>query len=341
MPPHLLDHPFSELELLFKKFTGQSYRARQVCKWVFARHASSFNDMTDLPADLRKELAARFQVCSTELFAREGSHTDSTEKWTLATQDKRHFSAVLLPRKGYDSICISTQVGCAWKCGFCASGLVKFERNLTPGEILDQVLSVERIGKRKIHNVLFMGMGEPLANYPGTLGAIHWLTSPHGFGLSPARVTVSTTGLAPQILKLAGENLKVNLALSLHAPSDDLRAKIMPVSSKFEIREILEACKIYWTKNDADLTMEYILLNDVNDREAHARQLAKLLKSVFGNHLPKINLIPFNPVPALSYKTTDPAQSQFFFDLLKREKFVVHTRKPQGQDIEAACGQLL
>jgi len=340
MKTHLLDFNITELKGKLPNWSGQDYRFRQLCDWIFGQRASSFEQMSNLPQSFRNELAHEFSLRGVQVSRRDHSH-DGTTKLTFETHDHEFFSAVFLPHGTYNSLCISTQVGCAWKCRFCASGLVPFRRNLSSGEILDQIFLSEEVKKEKIHNVLFMGMGEPLANYDGTVKTIRWLTSPEGFGMSPSRITLSTTGVVPQIKKIADERLNVNLALSLHAASDKIRKKIMPVSSRYSIDDVLAACKVYQKKNDSDFTIEYILLRGVNDGLKDAEHLADLLISMNFSTLPKINLIPYNPVPSLPYDPPDPARVRSFFNILKRKRLIVHTRKPRGQDIDAACGQLL
>lgn len=338
---HLLDFSLRELEQKFLQVCGEGYRVQQVCEWVFQRGTKSFEKMTNIPGPVRARIAEVYALQRLAILQAHPSKLDETVKYTFKTSLGDLFSAVFLPHGKYNSLCISSQVGCAWKCSFCASGLVPFKRNLTSGEILDQIFLVEQATGKKIYNILFMGMGEPLANYAGTVKTIEWLVSAQGFRMNPGRITLSTTGLPPQIKKLAEEGLKVNLALSLHAPSDALRKKIMPVSSKFPLEKVLEAVKFYQNKTGAELTLEYILLKDVNDQLKHAEQLHKIVAGFHFDPLPKINLIPYNPVPGLAYHTSDPRHAQSFFEFLKRHKFNVHTRKPQGQDIEAACGQLL
>ncbi len=296
--------------------------------------------MSSLPAPLRQKLNELYDLRKLPAPKTEKSRIDPTIKFTFDVAKKECFSCVFLPHKGYNSLCISTQAGCAFRCQFCASGLVPFERNLTSGEILDQIFWAEQISEQKIQNILFMGMGEPLANYENTVRAIRWMSGPNGLKMNPKRITLSTTGLEPQIKKLADEKLNVNLALSLHAANDELRAKIMPVSSKFAITEVLSACKIYETRNTGDFTIEYILLKDANDRLKDAKELDTLLNSFRFPKLTKINLIPYNPVPGLPYKAPDQTRVDDFFLFLKKKKYVVHCRKPQGQDIGAACGQL-
>lgn len=334
---HLLD---LSLEEVGKKLGAVAYRPDQILGWVFSKRVRNFSDMSDLPQVLRNELSSSYLLRKVSVHSREESRLDGTVKLTFGAGKKEQFSCVLLPEKNYQSLCISTQVGCAWACKFCASGLVPFERNLSPGEILDQIFWAEESSKRKVRNVLFMGMGEPLSNYAGTIGAIRWLLSPKGFGLSPSRIVLSTTGLAPQILKISKEKMGVNLALSLHAPDDALRKKIMPKSSQFSIRDILAASKMYLQENGGEFTVEYILLKGVNDGAEHAQALAKILHTARFPVPPKINLIPQNPVPGISFSASTKERSQEFFNILKSKKFTVHTRRPKGQDLEAACGQL-
>ena len=317
----------------------EPYRIKQIYDWVFRRQVSSFEAMSNLPATLRKSLEENYLLRSLKIVKKECAK-DGTTKFTFETRDRKNFTAVFLPHVGYSTACISSQVGCAWKCQFCASGLVDFDRNLSAGEILDQIFLIERDLKIKIKNVLFMGMGEPLANYSNLVSAVRWLVSPLGLQWSPAHVTLSTTGVAPQIKKIALERLNINLALSLHSADEAIRKKIMPVSSKFSVREVLEACKIFQAENDSDLTIEYILLDGVNDGIKEAEKLAAVLNSIRFKRQPKINLIPYNPVPDLPYKTSRKDRMEAFFQFLKSKNFIAHTRKPQGQDIGAACGQL-
>lgn len=349
---HLLDSTFGKLEDVVPLLgpsnqipdnlsaKTRSYRTRQVCEWVFSQRASRFESMSNLPLDLREALSRRFSLRALSLAKEERSKTDGTVKFTFATRDKRSFSAVFIPHGEYQSLCISTQVGCAWGCRFCASGLVPFQRNLTPGEILDQVFIAEEATGSRIRNVLFMGMGEPLSNFHGTLGAIHWLTHANGFAMNPGRIVLSTTGLVPQIVRLAGEGVRADLALSLHAPSDALRKKIMPKSARFPVSEVLKACRLYQEASRSDLTIEYILLKGVNDSGQHAEELLKVLRKAGFRRLPKVNLIPFNPVPSIPYRPSGPDEVKGFFNFLRKKNVNVHNRKPRGLDLEAACGQL-
>ncbi len=338
--PHLLDRNSAELKADFSRQGWEPYRSGQVVEWFFRKRASSFEDMSSLPAPIRRNLSKLYDLRKLPKPRADHSRTDRTVKFTFDAGVKEGFSCVFLPHEGYNSLCISTQAGCAFRCGFCASGLVPFERNLSPGEIIDQILWAEEMSGEKIQNVLFMGMGEPLANYENTVRAIRWMIDPKGLAMNPKRITLSTTGLAPQIKKLADEKLNVNLALSLHAPNDKLRAEIMPVSSKFSIAEVLRECKNYQSKNSGDFTIEYILLKNTNDNAKQADELDRLLQAFRFAKSAKINLIPNNPVPTLKYQAPDKSRVDAFFSLLKKKKYIVHCRKPQGQDIGAACGQL-
>ncbi|OGR83000.1 MAG: 23S rRNA (adenine(2503)-C(2))-methyltransferase [Elusimicrobia bacterium RIFCSPHIGHO2_01_FULL_64_10] len=335
--PHLLDQTYPDL---LSRFPGESYRARQVCTWVFKRRAGAFEDMSDLPQDVRTDLEGRFSLFKLTPFDIERSRVDRTVKIIWKTAEGLSFASVILPRENYQSICVSTQVGCKWGCRFCASGTVPFKRNLSSGEILDQVLQSEKLLGQKVRNVLFMGMGEPLANAAETVKAAGWMTAPEGLGIRPSRIVLSTTGIAPAIRRIAEEGLKVNLALSLHAANDELRKTIMPRSARFPIPEVLEACKFYQARSGAELTIEYILLGGVNDGLEHAEELIRVLKSARFARMPKVNLIPYNPVNGLPYREPSRKSAGRFFEFLAGKKWNVHTRRPQGQDLQAACGQL-
>jgi 23S rRNA (adenine2503-C2)-methyltransferase len=241
-----------------------------------------------------------------------------------------------LPESDRLTLCLSTQVGCAYKCGFCASGLVPFQRQLSAAEIIDQILLIQRDQKRPVTNLLFMGMGEPLANYTQVLQATRWITSAQGLGMSPSRITLSTSGLVPQILKLADDGARVKLAISLHAVRDDVRLKIMPVSGKFGVREVIKAAKYYFYKTKSPVTFEYILLKGVNDHLTDAIRLAYLTKG-FLNH---VNLIPYNPVAGMPYERPSDESVERFQSWLRQRGVPVFVRKPKGLDIGSACGQL-
>jgi 23S rRNA (adenine2503-C2)-methyltransferase len=312
------------------------FHVRQVFEWFFRKGAMSFADMTNLPLAYRKSMEARYQLHPLKLVKKDTSELDGTIRYYFKGHDGKEISTVFLPEADRLSLCLSTQVGCAYRCGFCASGLVPFQRQLSAAEILDQILLIQKDSGRQVTNLLFMGMGEPLANYTQVLQSIRWITSTQGIGMSPSRVTLSTSGLIPQIRKMADDGMRVKLAISLHAVQDDVREKIMPVSGKFGVRELIKAAKYYSLKSKAEVTFEYILLKGVNDRLHDAIRLAYLTKG-FQNH---VNLIPYNPVAGLSFERPTSDSVERFQHWLRQRGVPVFIRKPKGLDIGSACGQL-
>jgi 23S rRNA (adenine2503-C2)-methyltransferase len=331
-----LDTPADHL-LDFLKTQGQDvYRARQIYDWFFQRQAGSFDEMSDLSSGLRASLTERFRLHPLRIRRKEESKLDGTIRYFFEAHDHETVCTVYLPDDDRLSLCLSTQVGCAYRCRFCASGMVPFKRQLSAAEILDQILLIRKDQGRAPTNILFMGMGEPLANYAQVVQSIRWMTHKTGLGMSPSRITLSTSGLIPQIIKLADDQVKVKLAISLHAVRDDLRTEIMPVSGKFGVRQLIKAAKYYSLKTNAPVTFEYILLDKVNDFEMDANRLAYLIKGF--PH--KVNLIPYNPTRGLPYERP-PLQSILRFQSWLKERGVpVFVRKPKGLDIASACGQL-
>lgn len=335
-PKTFLDVPKDDF-LTFLKEQGQApFRAKQVYEAFFRGGALRFEDIKGLPQPLRQKLDENFQLRSLAFRRKEVSQLDGTIRYHFRGHDGSDISTVFLPEGERLSLCLSTQVGCAYRCTFCASGLVPFRRQLSAAEILDQILLIASLEKRPITNLLFMGMGEPLANYTQVVRAIRLITSPEGVGMSPSRITLSTSGLVPQILKLAEENVKVKLAISLHAVRDDLREKIMPVSGKFGVRALVKAAKVYANASGAPVTFEYILLDDVNDHLIDAQRLSYLVKGFPS----KVNLIPYNPVQGLPYKRPEMFSVIRFQNWLRERNVAVFVRKPKGLDIGSACGQL-
>jgi len=335
-PKTFLDVPQEDF-LAFLKEQGQpAFRAKQVYDAYFHHGALRFDQMVGLPQALRKTLDENFQLRALNFRRKETSRLDGTARYHFGSHDGSDISTVFLPEGERLSLCLSTQVGCAYRCTFCASGLVAFKRQLSAAEILDQILLIAHMEKRRPTNLLFMGMGEPLANFTQVVRAIELITSPEGVGMSPVRITLSTSGLVPQILKLAEANVKVKLAISLHAVRDDLREKIMPVSGKFHVRELVKAAKVYANKTGAPVTFEYILLNNVNDRLMDAERLSYLVKGFPS----KVNLIPYNPVAGLPYERPEMFSVIRFQNWLRERGVAVFVRKPKGLDIGSACGQL-
>ena len=332
--------PRLELEELFASLGEKPFRARQLMRWVYGRGVLDPVAMTDLSGVLRETLAQRADF---RLPAIDTVHesTDGTTKWRLAVGAGQLIETVFIPEEGRGTLCVSSQVGCALDCSFCATGRQGFNRNLTAAEIIGQVMLADRelgvvAGRSRITNVVFMGMGEPLANFRAVVQACSVLIDDLGFQLSRRRVTVSTSGLVPQIRKLAQET-NAALAVSLHAPDDDLRNVLVPINRRHPIAELLEACWDYAEATNAvGITFEYVMLSGVNDAEAQARDLAKLLV----NRPAKVNLIPFNHFPGSDYRRSTKEALARFRQVLLDNRIMTMTRRTRGDDIAAACGQL-
>ena len=314
------------------------YRAKQILGWVYQRRAESFEAMTDLPKGLRSELDAAFDFYRTKTIATQNSE-DGTQKLLLQLPDGGRIECVLLRDGPRRSICVSSQVGCAMGCVFCASGLDGVERNLTRGEILEQMLKLQRLlpAEERLSHIVMMGMGEPLANLPRVLDALSVAKdSEIGLGISPRRITISTVGLPQSIDKLAEDKSPYHLAISLHAPNDTLRNQLVPVNKKIGIESILEAADRYFDATGRRLTFEYVLLKDLNDSQQCAEQLVKLLRG----RTAMLNVIPYNPVPGLPYETPTAEVIHQFRRILMEAGINVMFRQRKGDDIQAACGQL-
>jgi 23S rRNA (adenine2503-C2)-methyltransferase len=333
----LLDVPEGEL-LSWLAACGQgAMRARQVRRWVIGGRATSFEQMTDVPRWLREELAAEFTPLATTI-DRHLRSSDGTHKLLLRLHDGEHVECVLMQEADRRTVCVSTQVGCGMGCVFCASGLEGVVRNLTAGEILEQLLHGRNLlpGAQRLTHVVVMGMGEPLANLDNLLAALAVATSSQGLGLSARHITVSTVGLPAKIRRFAELDLRYHLAVSLHAPNDELRTRIVPTNDKTGIGAILEAADYFQERTGRQVTYEYVLLRDVNDRREHAVELAALLRGRQAH----VNLIPFNDVAGLPYcRPTDEALANFL-GVLRGGGISVKARKRKGADIDAACGQL-
>jgi 23S rRNA (adenine2503-C2)-methyltransferase len=328
------------LEAWFESFDEKAFRARQLMKWLYARSVLDLDEMTDLSRGLRERLQSKISVELPTVGSRQQS-TDGTVKWALDVGRGQAIEMVFIPEERRGTLCVSSQVGCALDCPFCATGRQGFNRNLTAAEIIGQVvLAIRELGatgeNSPITNVVFMGMGEPLANFREVTRACDVLTDDFGFGLSRRRVTVSTSGLVQQIYRLA-EVSNVALAVSLHASSDALRDVLVPINRKHPIAELLDACWSYAAAtNSKQITFEYIMLDGVNDSRKDARGLVELLRG----HPAKVNLIPFNPVPGTVYERTPESRINAFRKVLLDAGIITVTRRPRGDDIDAACGQL-
>jgi 23S rRNA (adenine2503-C2)-methyltransferase len=352
-----------ELETQFAAWKQPKYRVAQLLEWLYAHRVTGWDAMTNLPKPLREKLKGTFSLQTLELVRKQGAH-DTTQKFLWRLHDHALVESVLIPANpalygeasDRHTLCVSTQVGCAYGCKFCASGLDGLKRNLTPDEIVEQVMSVERDvasdkgpmtsdatpppatrhPSRFVDNLVVMGMGEPLANYDNLLQALRILNAPWGGGIGARKITISTSGLAPQIRRLADEPLQFRLAISLHGATDEVRNKIMPVNRKYPLKQLVAACEEYQGQKGRMLTFEYILIAGVNDSLEQAKLLAALARRLFA----KVNLIPYNQVEGLLWKRPDEETQEKFLAALEKQKVIATLRREKGQDIDGACGQL-
>jgi 23S rRNA (adenine2503-C2)-methyltransferase len=338
---NLMGLPQAALEKFFDDIGEKPFRARPLLQWIHQRHADGFDIMSDLSKGLRAKLAESAEIRLPTLLSEQAS-TDGTVKWLFESGAGQAVETVFIPEPARGTLCISSQVGCALDCAFCATGAQGFNRNLLPAEIVGQVNYANRVlpprpnGEPAVTNVVFMGMGEPLANYRSLLAALDLLLSDFSYGLSRRRITVSTSGIVPQIHKL-GDDCNVSLAVSLHAPNDELRNRLVPINRIHTIATLLDACWMYASKRaNRFITFEYVMLRDVNDSPEHAKQLADLLRGKPA----KVNLIPFNPFAGNEFRRSDSKVIAAFQGLLREEGVISTTRKTRGDDIDAACGQL-
>ena len=335
-PVYIKNFTLPELEQWVESTGERGFRARQLFRHLYARNVSGWDECTDLGKPFRKLLEFGSRLHALEIEGREEA-PDGTRKYLFRLDDGNFIESVLIPDPPRSTICISSQVGCAMGCGFCLTGQLGLKRNLSAAEIVDQVCQVQRdLGARtRITNIVFMGMGEPLANYGSVLRAIGIMTDPNGMAFSHRRVTVSTVGLPVELGRL-GADSPVNLAISLHAPDNELRSRLMPINRRYPLEELIEACRRYPLAPRKRITFEYVLLDDVNDSPKHARSLVRLLDGVRA----KINLIPFNPHPGSESATPSRERIEAFQEVLLKARFAAIVRQSRGSEIGAACGQL-
>ena len=334
---------FDELEKTVHELGQPAYRAQQIADWLYQKRVQSFEEMSDLPRDFRAALVERFAFGKIEIVRVLGSK-DTTRKFLFRLIDESLIETVLIPaspalygsRSDRRTVCVSTQVGCAYGCKFCASGLEGFSRNLRPNEIVDQIIAIERETGERVDNLVFMGMGEPLANFDNVMRAIRIINAPWGLGIGARHITVSTSGLAPQIRKLADEKLQIRLAISLHGATDEVRNQIMPVNRRYNLETLLAACDYCVRHKKQRLTFEYILIADVNDSPDQARRLGRIARRLGA----KVNLIPYNTVHGLKWSRPSPEQQEQFLSILREAGVAATLRREKGHDIDAACGQL-
>jgi 23S rRNA (adenine2503-C2)-methyltransferase len=335
--PNIKDVTSKELKDWLAERRQPPYRADQIQGWLFQKGAGSFGEMSNLPIELRRQLESEFSV-SRLTIARKASSADATVKFLFGLTDGFTIESVLIPEGRRLTLCVSTQAGCGFGCSFCATAKMGLKRSLSASEILDQVLEAKRSlpEDKRITHLVLMGMGEPLANYSQTVKALKIMSdAAMGMGISPRRITLSTVGLVPQMKKLMDET-RVNLAVSLHATTDDLRSQLMPVNRKYPLAQLVDCCRALPIPKRKRITFEYILLRGVNHSPADAQRLAELLRGVRC----KINLIPFNPHPGSLYARPTPSEILEFQDSLAVKGLQVNVRETRGDDIQAACGQL-
>lgn len=350
----LIGYDADELTSLMVSKGFPKFRAKQIWQWMYQKGVDSFEDMTNIPKEMRAQLAENFSIGRPEIIVEQKS-VDGTMKWLLRMSDGQEVEMVFIPEETRGTLCVSSQVGCTLTCKFCHTGTQNLVRNLGTHEILQQIMvardrlyewpssAAHPIGadgqakpNREMTNIVLMGMGEPLYNYENLSKAMLIAMDGEGLSISKRRITLSTSGVVPQIVK-AGEELGVNLAISLHAANDELRSQIMPINNKYPLAELLDACRNYPALSNARrITFEYVMLKDVNDRDEDAYELIKILRGIPA----KINLIPFNPWPGAPYERSSNNRIRRFGDILSEAGFSTPVRKTRGEDILAACGQL-
>lgn len=334
-----------QMEAFFEQLGEKKFRARQMLKWIYHHQVDDFEQMTDVGKALRGRLAGQAEI-RPPVMIHEGISRDGTRKWVFEVDGGGAVETVFIPDGRRGTLCVSSQVGCSLDCSFCSTGKQGFQRNLSAAEIIGQVWQAARsfgprtnLGEHPITNVVMMGMGEPMMNYDNVVAAMDLMRDDLGYGISKKRITLSTSGVVPKIDQLS-QDLDVSLAISLHAPNDELRDELVPLNRKYPLDELLTACKRYSdniTHRHNTITMEYVMLAGVNDRPGHARQLLKLFRD-----LPvKVNLIPFNPFPGAGYECSPRADIMAFHKILNDSGVLTTVRTTRGDDIDAACGQLV
>ena len=329
-----------ELLLFCSNNSLPKFRAQQISEWLWKKRAVSFDEMTSLSIKIRELLKFHFLINAVKIHKAERSN-DGTIKYSLALYDNKLVEGVLIPSKKRITACVSSQVGCSLACTFCATGTLKLERNLNFSEIYDQVFILNEEATlnfgRPLSNIVFMGMGEPLLNYDNLLKSIHLITNTEGLSMSPKRITVSTVGIAKMIRKLADDNIKFNLAISLHTANDYKRTELMSINESIPLLDLKDAIKYFYDKTEVRVTYEYILFKDINDSLEDARELIKFCKITPC----KINLIEYNTVENIPFEKSTNRRTEEFINFLTEKKIIVNLRKSKGKDINAACGQLV
>ncbi len=337
MKPDIKSYTFDELKkIVTEELNEKAFRATQIYKWLHVALCESFDDMTDLPLKLRETLKERFWLTCLKQLKLQVSKIDGTSKFLFELGDGNRIESVLMKYKHGNSVCISSQAGCRMGCKFCASTLDGLSRNLVSGELLDQIYRIQKYTGERVDNIVIMGCGEPLDNFDNITKFLRMISDERGLNISQRNITLSTCGLVPMIYKLADFKLQITLAISLHAPNDELRKTIMPIANKYSINELVEACEYYFSKTGRRLTFEYSLINGVNDTKDHAVQLIERIKHLNCH----VNLIPINPIKERDFKQGTQKEIDNFKNLLEKYKINVTIRREMGRDIQGACGQL-
>ena len=332
---NIKDFTLEELKEKLKEMGEKPFRAEQIFKWLYDDRVSSFDDMSNLSIDLREKLNNIFDIKEFRILKKQVA-SDGTKKYLFDVLDGNAIETVLMQYHHGYSLCVSSQVGCKMGCKFCASTGIPFVRNLSSGEIVEQIMAVERDEKIRISNIVFMGIGEPLDNYDNVVKAIHLINNPKGLNIGARHISVSTSGLVPKIYKLAEENIQCTLSISLHATTNEQRSKMMPVNNSYPIEELLQACRDYIEKTHRRISFEYALAKENNDNLEDAKRLVKLLKGM----LCHVNLIPINKIENGSFTKSSNENIMRFRDYLNEHGIVATIRRELGSDIDAACGQL-
>ena len=316
-----------------------AFKAKQIFEWLWKKSAFSFEEMTNLSKLLREKLIEKFEIKAVKILTQQKSK-DGTIKLAFKLWDDNIIEGVLIPTASRMTACVSSQVGCSLSCSFCATGFLERQRNLDAAEIYDQVVLIGQLAIKHynipLSNIVFMGMGEPLLNYANVMKGIEHITKPEGLGMSPQRITVSTAGVTKMIKRLGDENVKFNLALSLHAANNERRSSIMPINDTNNLEMLVEALNYFHDKTGTRVTLEYCVINDTNDHEQEAMELAQFAKKVKC----KINLIEYNPIQMADFKASSAEKIEKFAKILEQQKLIVNIRRSSGKDIDAACGQL-
>lgn len=328
-----------ELVKACEELDVKKFRANQLWEWLWQKSARSFDEMTNLSKDFRQKLSDKYTF-NTLSIAHAQKSSDGTIKYAFKLNDGFLIEGVLIPTSNRVTACISSQVGCSLSCTFCATGFMKRERNLRIDEIYDQVTILKKEAKREyninLSNIVLMGMGEPLLNYANVIGGIEKVTAPDGLGMSPQRITLSTAGIAKMIKKLGDDQVRFNLALSLHSANNEKRSAIMPINDSNSLEDLIESINYFYDKTNTRVTLEYCVINDINDDPLEAEELISFARQIKC----KVNLIEYNPIDLAEFQSSSTEKIQRFADYLERNKVIVNIRRSRGKDIDAACGQL-